>query len=126
MLNVTDNACGAVARIILKNTAAVPLEHVLPVLLDSLPLKKDFAEYVPVVDCISVLFRDRNPVLFAHMQKLMSIFGELSKLEKTSLKAPTRTKLVEMMTLIRTHDGFENLFHSLSAEVQQSLSTFLQ
>lgn len=42
--NARDNACGAVARMIIKNQAAVPLDQVLPIFLSALPLRRDFAE----------------------------------------------------------------------------------
>lgn len=41
-----DNACGAVARLILKNAAALPLDRVAPVLLAALPIATDYVENV--------------------------------------------------------------------------------
>jgi hypothetical protein len=41
-----DNASGAIARLILKNSAAVPLDQVLPRLLNQLPAKEDNRENV--------------------------------------------------------------------------------
>jgi hypothetical protein len=43
-----DNACGAVARLILKNSSVLPLDQVLPVWLGCLPVRQDFAENVSV------------------------------------------------------------------------------
>lgn len=42
--NARDNACGAVARMVLRNVEAVPLDQVLPIFLQALPLTRDFAE----------------------------------------------------------------------------------
>lgn len=55
--NAQDNACGAVARMILKNSAAVPLDQVLPIFLQALPLKRDFAESEMVVSSFVLVAR---------------------------------------------------------------------
>lgn len=63
----TDNASGAVARLITAHSEAVPLEQVLPVFLNALPLKADFAENEPVFNCLFHLFRSNNGfVSFSH------------------------------------------------------------
>lgn len=41
-----DNACGALARLILKNADALPLEQVLPTYLGCLPVRQDMVENV--------------------------------------------------------------------------------
>lgn len=41
---VLDNICGALARMIIANQSLVPLEHVLPVFVQKIPLRKDFHE----------------------------------------------------------------------------------
>ena len=55
--NITDNACGCVARMILKAPDSVPLEHVLPPFFANLPLKSDFEENEPVFQCIFYLLQ---------------------------------------------------------------------
>lgn len=60
MPNTTDNAAGAVARLIIARPEAVPLDQVLPVFLNSLPLKADYAENEPVFNCLFQLFRVNN------------------------------------------------------------------
>jgi hypothetical protein len=61
--NITDNAAGAVARLIMANPNALPLDQVLPVFVSVLPLKADFAENEPVFNCLFSLFRANNPVV---------------------------------------------------------------
>lgn len=41
---VLDNICGALARMIIANQTLVPMEHVLPVFVQKIPLRKDFHE----------------------------------------------------------------------------------
>ena len=47
-----DNAAGCVSRMILKHKSRVPLEAVLPALVEILPLREDFEENIPVYDMI--------------------------------------------------------------------------
>ena len=49
---VKDNAAGCVSRLILRFPDKVPLDHVLPVLIDSLPLRQDYGENEVVWDMI--------------------------------------------------------------------------
>lgn len=41
-----DNACGALARLVLKNADALPLAQVLPTFLGCLPIRQDYVENV--------------------------------------------------------------------------------
>ena len=47
-----DNAAGCVSRMIMRHPSNIPVEQVLPALLDILPLKNDYDENVPVYDMI--------------------------------------------------------------------------
>ena len=60
---VTDNACGAVCRMITAGGAQLPLDKVLPVLLSALPLQKDFIENETVFKTLLGLIREGNPVV---------------------------------------------------------------
>ncbi|KAL7280928.1 hypothetical protein ACG7TL_005876 [Trametes sanguinea] len=74
-LNARDNAVGAVARMIAKNTAAVPLDQVLPVFIDALPLRNDYLENRPVFRAIFHLFKTQPAVLAPHLDKLLQVFA---------------------------------------------------
>lgn len=52
-----DNAAGCVSRMIMRHPSHIPIQHVLPALLEILPLKSDFDENVPVYDMIIKLCR---------------------------------------------------------------------
>jgi hypothetical protein len=60
---VTDNACGAVSRMIIGGGATLPLDKVMPVLVAALPLKKDYVENETVFRMLFKLFKDQNPVV---------------------------------------------------------------
>jgi hypothetical protein len=59
--NAKDNACGAVARMLVKNLAAIPVEQVLPVFFGALPLRRDYAESESVVRPLSPLLLPFEP-----------------------------------------------------------------
>merc|ERR1719345_160398 len=65
-----DNACGAVARLILAAPASVPLATVAPRLFASLPLKTDFAENHVIYRCVDALAKHNFAIVapaFAHI-----------------------------------------------------------
>ncbi|KAI0070029.1 ARM repeat-containing protein [Panus rudis PR-1116 ss-1] len=74
-LTARDNAVGAVARLIAKNTAAIPLDQVLPVFLEALPLKNDFLENRPVFKAIFHLFNTQPQVLSPYLDRLLQVFA---------------------------------------------------
>ncbi|KAF8266131.1 ARM repeat-containing protein [Lactarius quietus] len=76
-LNARDNACGTVARLILRNAAAVPLAQVLPVLIGALPLQNDMLENRPVFRAVLFLFQTQPDVLSPYLDALLRIFGHV-------------------------------------------------
>jgi importin-4 len=49
---IRDNAAGCVARVVLRYPGRVPLEQVLPSLIEALPLREDYEENKPVYDMV--------------------------------------------------------------------------
>jgi importin-4 len=62
---IADNACSAVARIMMACPDAVPMDQVLPIYLNALPLKSDFTENDNVYKCLAVLFQVKNASLLS-------------------------------------------------------------
>ncbi|KAI0085836.1 ARM repeat-containing protein [Irpex rosettiformis] len=76
-LNARDNAVGAVSRLIFKNTAALPLDQVLPVLLGAVPLTQDYLENRPLFRAIFHLFNTQPQVLRPYLDKLLALFAHV-------------------------------------------------
>jgi hypothetical protein len=50
-----DNACGCVCRMIMAHQDKVPVDDIMPILVDLLPLKEDYEENKPIFECITGL-----------------------------------------------------------------------
>lgn len=74
-INARDNAVGAVSRMIYKNTAAIPVDQVLPVLFSAIPLTQDHLENRPLFRTIFHLFKTQPQVLHPYLDKLLSVFA---------------------------------------------------
>lgn len=115
--NVTDNAAGAVARLILRNPEAVPLDQVLPTFTTALPLKRDFEENEPVFECIFTLFRANNSFVMEHIPQFLHIFAQVLS-EEGQVKDPTKASMIE---LIRALDAQSPNLNIRSSELAQYL-----
>ena len=77
-----DNAAGCISRMISKHKTNVPVDEVLPALLNSgvLPLKEDYQENEPVWKMIVQLYRDQDATVQGLTPQLgpimMSVLGE--------------------------------------------------
>ena len=96
--NGRDNAAGAVARFILRNTAAVPLDQVLPVFIDALPLKNDYLENRPVFQALFHLFRTNPQTLLPFVSRLLPVFAHV--LDPNGPEQIEEETKVELMNLI--------------------------
>lgn len=55
-----DNICGALARLILANFKLIPLEQVLPVFIQNLPLREDFDENLSIFKSFTTLWTQQQ------------------------------------------------------------------
>jgi len=93
-----DNAVGAISRLIVRNSAAVPLEQVLPVVINALPLRHDFLENPPAFKAIFHLFGMNPQALHPYSDKLLEVFRavlEPSVLDQ--INDETRAGLIELI-----------------------------
>ncbi|TFK52121.1 ARM repeat-containing protein [Heliocybe sulcata] len=103
--NARDNACGAVARMIVKNTAALPLDQVLPVLFGALPLQNDPLENRPVFRCIFHLFRTNPQALLPHLDHLLTVFAYvLDPSKQEQVQEETRGELIQLIGLLNKEE----------------------
>uniref|UniRef100_A0A1I8NQF8 Importin N-terminal domain-containing protein n=1 Tax=Stomoxys calcitrans TaxID=35570 RepID=A0A1I8NQF8_STOCA len=68
-----DNICGAIARLIMTNCQLVPLDQVLPVFLQHLPLREDFDENTTVFKCFKLLYIQARDQIVASLEQILAI-----------------------------------------------------
>lgn len=104
-LNAKDNACGAVARLILRDTAATPLDQVLPLFTAALPLKNDYLENGPVFRALFLLFKTNGAALYPFMDRLLPVFAHvLDPKNADQLSDEVRVELIHLIELINREE----------------------
>ncbi|TYZ62525.1 hypothetical protein PybrP1_012707 [[Pythium] brassicae (nom. inval.)] len=116
---VADNACAAVARLIIAGGSAVPLEHVLPVFVGALPLKADFDENGVVFQCLNGLVKSLSPVVVALVPQIIEVYAK-ALAPSSSLDEEQQ---VEVKLCVR---GLFGAFEAQIKEVAAQLSPELQ
>jgi hypothetical protein len=103
-IRARDNACGAIARLILKNQAAIPVEQVLPPLIAALPLQQDFEPYTNLFEVFFRLASENNPTLVAHLDQITAVFAHVLAAQKSAkneaaepLAKETHARLLELV-----------------------------
>jgi hypothetical protein len=76
-LSARDNAAGAVACMIIRNSAAVPLDQVLPVLLGVMPLQSDPLENKTVFRAFLTLFHTNPAPLMAYIDQVLGLIARV-------------------------------------------------
>lgn len=72
-LGTLDNICGALARLILANFQLIPLEQVLPVFVQNLPLREDFDENLSIFKSFSVLWTQNHDALLLVLDRVIMV-----------------------------------------------------
>lgn len=102
-LHGRDNAAGAVARMILKNSSALPLDQVLPVLYGALPLKNDYLENAPMYRSIFHLFRTNESLMMNYIDTLIPAFAYvLAPDAEDQLTEEIRAELIQLIQHLKT------------------------
>ena len=96
-----DNAAGCVARMIRKSPENVPLEEVLPRLVETLPLKEDYDENEPVFEMIVALYQQQNKVVQGLTGKLMPVFETVLGPPEEQLSEEVRGKVGQLVEYLR-------------------------
>ncbi|KAJ7760499.1 armadillo-type protein [Mycena metata] len=105
-LNARDNAAGAVARLILRNVAAVPLDQVLPILIAALPLRNDLLENRPVFRALFYLFRTNGAALHPYVGNLLPVFAHvLDPNGADQLGDDIRAELIQLIGALNAEDA---------------------
>lgn len=68
---VLDNVYGALARMIITNIEGIPLDHVVPVMINYLPLHEDFVENLTVFKCLVYLYENGNQYMVSMLEPVI-------------------------------------------------------
>ncbi|KAE8453401.1 hypothetical protein EG329_010262 [Mollisiaceae sp. DMI_Dod_QoI] len=97
-----DNACGCVCRMIMAHQDKVPVDDIMPVLVDLLPLKEDYEENEPIFQCIAGLYAHENRTIIGLTPKLMPVFEAVLGEPQEQLDDATRAKVIETVKFIQS------------------------
>ncbi|KAG6857456.1 hypothetical protein H0H87_003523 [Tephrocybe sp. NHM501043] len=104
-LNAKDNAAGAVGRLIVRNTSAIPLDQVLPIFVNALPLKNDYLENRPAFRAIFHLFQTNGAALLPFLDRLLQVFGHvLDPSQADQVGDEIRADLIKLIAMINAED----------------------
>ncbi|XP_005096783.1 importin-4 [Aplysia californica] len=96
---VLDNVCAAVCRMMWHSPSHVPVPQVLPVVMQLLPLKEDFEEYVTVFTCLMKFYGDNVPEIVPFIPKILSVVTVVVGTDK--IKPETQSVLVQFVQNVR-------------------------
>jgi hypothetical protein len=119
---VVDNACGAIARIIIAQYQ-IPLDQVLPAFIAALPLREDFEENDIVYSSILALIRSGNQAAAQNMKGIISILAKALSLDSTQQEV--RNKIADTLRQVKQNYGtqFNQVLAQCDVETQRILST---
>ncbi|KAF4310025.1 HEAT domain-containing protein [Botryosphaeria dothidea] len=100
-----DNAAGCISRMIMRHPENVPLQQVLPRLVELLPLREDFDENQPVFTMLIKLYDVQDPQIQQLVQQLtpqlMQVFEKVLGPPEDQLEEETRQHLVNLVQRLR-------------------------
>ncbi|KAH6777397.1 ARM repeat superfamily protein [Perilla frutescens var. frutescens] len=121
---VRDNAAGAVARMIMSHPESIPLNQVLPVFLQVLPLKEDYEESTSVYGCICDLVLSSNSQILSFVPQLVNIFAQVaaSPVEAPEVKVHIGRAFSHLISIYGHH--IQPLLGSLPTAHANALAAF--
>lgn len=95
-----DNACGCISRMIMAHQDKVPVDDILPVIVEQLPLTEDYEENKPIFECIASLYQYQDETIISLTQQLIPIFASVLSPPAEQLDDGTRAKIIEAVKFI--------------------------
>ncbi|KAK4999312.1 hypothetical protein LTR66_001636 [Elasticomyces elasticus] len=92
-----DNSAGCVARMIKKHPDRVPVQEVLPRLVELLPLREDWEENEAVFGMIVALYQAQNPTIQRLTEQLMPVFQKVLSPPEDQLSDETREQVTQLV-----------------------------
>ncbi|KAH0565288.1 hypothetical protein GP486_001324 [Trichoglossum hirsutum] len=99
-----DNAAGCVARMITAHPENIPIDDVLPLLVDLLPLKEDFEENKPIYEMLVKLYESSHQTVRRLTPQLIPVFAKVLGPPQEQLADETRGQLAELVKYIHKQE----------------------
>ncbi|KMZ76407.1 Importin-4 [Zostera marina] len=122
---VRDNACGAVARMLMAQPKFIPLSQVIPVLLKALPLKEDLEESMIVYSCICNLVLSFNAQILPLVPEIVRLFAQVVSSPAESNEVKSRIGMTFTQLLSFYGQKMNPILSSLSSAEANALASFL-
>jgi hypothetical protein len=97
-----DNSAGCVARMIKRHPNNVPLNDVLPVLIQLLPLREDYEENEAVFEMIVALYQQQNTVIQGLTGSILPVLQKVLSPPEEQLSDETRQKVVQLAQYLQS------------------------
>lgn len=125
---VTDNAAGAIARVITANPSSLPLGQILPVLVGVLPLKEDQEEATPVYGCLCHLLVSEHHEVMQEpmMRQVAGIFAQVAPSPDVSDDVKKGIGQTIRHLVARHGPALQALLRSLPQEQQSALALLMR
>ncbi|KAH0536924.1 hypothetical protein FGG08_006226 [Glutinoglossum americanum] len=101
---LSDNAAGCVARMIIAHPENIPIDEVLPPLVQALPLKEDFEENKPIYEMLVKLYGSGYQTDRALTTQLIPVFEKVLSPPQEQLPDETRAQLVELVRYLHKQE----------------------
>ncbi|XP_020296536.1 importin-4-like [Pseudomyrmex gracilis] len=115
-----DNVIGALARLIITNYSSLPLEQILPVFVQQLPLNLDWSEHKAVFQSIHTLYQAGVNVLQSYISRLLRIAITILHEEKYN-DEETKRLIIEFIQCAQRdfQNDWNKIYSEMRLEVQQ-------
>ncbi|KAK3601658.1 hypothetical protein CHS0354_038221 [Potamilus streckersoni] len=122
---VQDNICAATCRLVWAHQSAVPLEHVIPVVVKLLPLKEDFEENPTIFKCLFQLFEAGSQEVAKQLPTLLTVCCKV--LGTKEIKTETESMIIQFVQSVhhKFPQDFDNLKSTLPPVQAAKLDTCL-
>lgn len=97
-----DNSAGCVARMIRAHPANVPVDQVLPVLVQLLPLREDYEENEAVFEMIVALYQSQHPVIQSLTPQVIPVLQKVLSPPEEQLSDEVRLKVQQLLQYLQT------------------------
>ncbi|XP_076449742.1 importin-4-like [Babylonia areolata] len=118
---VMDNMCAAICRMVWVNGENLPLEYIVPTVIQCLPLKEDFEENTTVFTCLLKLYEDDNAQVISQLPTILQVATSI--LGTPQAKPDTQKLLVQFVQNVK--EKYADTYNTVKASMPSDLASKL-